>query len=278
MREFDFGKFIEETPPYVKINLTVEDIKKLANTSFCSINQYCFNCGRDSVFIYKDEYLHYFYDINGAHNYQKLTTDQINEKIQEKPQESKKEIYKEVSFYCAKCHERHEFFFTTDRNYIMKVGQNPSFSDLQGIDANKYKNLIPKYFIEFKSSLNCYSQHKGIAAFVYLRRILENLVEKKIKELNIKETKNMHFVDKLKKVQQKEAIIPSELEEIKDQLYKVLSKGVHEYEEEECLEMYDYVKLVIEEILDKQLSEKIRQEKIKKAKDKILAKAGENNG
>ena len=71
-------------------------------------------------------------------------------------------------FYCAKCNEQHEYFFTTDRKRIVKVGQNPSFSDLQGNEIDKYKNLIPKYFIEFKSSLNCYAQGKGIAAFVYL--------------------------------------------------------------------------------------------------------------
>ena len=85
-----------------------------------------------------------------------------------------------MNFYCAKCNEKYVFFFRTDRKTIEKVGQSPSFGDLQGIEINKYKDLISKYFIEFKSSINCYSQGKGIAAFVYLRRILEDLIEKNI--------------------------------------------------------------------------------------------------
>lgn len=276
--KFDLCSFIESTPPYVKIKLNAEDVENLSQIWELSINQYCMKCEKESVFTYKDSYMRYFTDINGANLYSNGSAVYRKDKVQEKPGSTDEEIYKTMDFYCAKCRERHEFFFTTDRNYIMKVGQNPSFSDLQAVDINKYKNLIPKYFIEFKSSLNCYSQGKGIAAFVYLRRILEDLVEKKYQKLNSKTTKIMKFVDKLKKAQEKEKIIPPELDEIKNQLYGVLSKGIHEYEEKECLEMYEYVKFVIEEILDKQLAEKQRLEKLQKAKAKIAEKAGGNNG
>lgn len=67
---------------------------------------------------------------------------------------------------------------------------------------------------------------------------------------------------------------------MKDHLYSVLSKGIHEYDEQECLEIYEIVKFVIEEILDKQLEEKKREEKIKKAKEALIAKVSKekNNG
>ena len=45
-------------------------------------------------------------------------------------------------------------------------------------------------------------------------------------------------------------------------------------------EIYEIVKFVIEEILDKQLEEKKREEKIKKAKEALIAKVSKekNNG
>lgn len=49
-------------------------------------------------------------------------------------------------------------------------------------------------------------------------------------------------------------------------LYGILSKGVHELSEEECLENFDIVKTGIELILDEVIEKKKKLEKIKKFK------------
>lgn len=274
MSNFNFENFITKIPPYVKVDLEAQDVLNLSEINLSKIEEYCMHCDKEQTFIYKKDDSSYMSDLNGSMSNGILLYAEAGKHIQDQIDDSSREIYKDFDYYCAKCGERHEYFFTSDRKYIMKVGQNPSFSDLQGEEINKYKNLISKYFIEFKSSLSCYSQKKGIAAFVYLRRILENIIEKKYKEFFSEET-NIKFIDKFSKVQEKEKIIPKELESVRNQLYSVLSKGIHEYNEQECLDIYEIVKFVIEEILDKQLEDQKKEEKIKKVKETLIAKSKE---
>ena len=108
----------------------------------------------------------------------------------------------------------------------------------------------------------------SVAGFVYLRRILEHLVDNKYSDYGNSE--GVKFVDKLHEVEKHEKIIPDELDEIKSQIYTVLSKGVHEYLEEECAQLFPAVQFVIESILDEQLAAYERKKKASEAK-KIIA-------
>jgi len=274
-KNFDWVNFIENEPPYVKIEIDKSQLYGMSTTKEICIDSYCFNCGQESIFKYSKCDSSDMRDLNGTitetvgilHGaIQGLENRNFIPKINSK---LKYKIYKELDFYCAKCNERHEYFFATDRQVIYKVGQDPSYADLKGLEINKYKNLISKYFIEFKASLNCYSQGKGIASFVYLRRILEDIIEKEYKKIITNPKTTIRFLEKMKIVQEHENIIPNEFDDIKDQLYSILSNGVHEYDEKECLELYESVKFIITGILDKQLLEKQRQEKIKEVKSKI---------
>ena len=56
-------------------------------------------------------------------------------------------------------------------------------------------------------------------------------------------------------------------------MYGILSKGIHELSEQECLEAFPIVKLGIEIILDANLEETARKKKITDAKKKIEALA-----
>ena len=111
----------------------------------------------------------------------------------------------------------------------------------------------------------------GVAAFVYLRRILEHLVEKRFTG-----DKALKFSDKLHEVEKNERIIPIELNPIKNQIYAILSKGVHEYEENECLELFLAVKFVIERMLDMELEKKNNISKANIAMTAIKSKLKEN--
>lgn len=168
-----------------------------------------------------------------------------------------------IEMNCAMCGASHYYTILFKGDSIIKIGQYPSYTTTEVQNVRKYKNLISKYYPELTRSVNAYSQRMGVAAFVYLRRILEHLIEKRFTG-----DKTWKFEEKLREVEKTEQIIPEELEPIKVQIYSVLSKGIHEYEEDECLGIYLSVKYVIERMLDIELA---KQENEVKAKDAMAA-------
>ena len=57
-------------------------------------------------------------------------------------------------------------------------------------------------------------------------------------------------------------IIPDDLSDIKTIIYGKLSQGVHELSEQDALELFPYLKIVIEMILNKKIAEKERIRRI----------------
>lgn len=66
MSEFNFENFIENMPPYKKIELDTEDVKSIARTEDLRAELYCKNCEKKQTFIFVDKGYHIFKDINGA--------------------------------------------------------------------------------------------------------------------------------------------------------------------------------------------------------------------
>ena len=60
-------------------------------------------------------------------------------------------------------------------------------------------------------------------------------------------------------------IFPTELSQHTGQIYGVLSKGVHELDENECLSLFPTLKYLIERILDKQVEETKKVAKLQEA-------------
>lgn len=157
------------------------------------------------------------------------------------------------------------FFFRIDNFKVQKVGQHPSMADLNTYDVKKYSTVLDKQqYSDLRKAIGLASHGIGIGSFVYIRRIFEDLVEKareyaEIKEeLNIEEYKSCRMAEKIKML---EKHLPPFLVEHR-KIYGILSKGVHELTEEECLKSFNVVKVGIEIILDEHLEEKARQAKI----------------
>lgn len=182
-----------------------------------------------------------------------------------------KECFVNITLHCAKCGEAHYYSLLFKGNTVTKIGQYPSFSKSEVQSLRKYKNLISKYYPELTRSVNAYSQGMGVAAFIYLRRILEYLVESKYNG-----DASWKFIEKLKEVEKTEEIIPEELSAVKEEIYSVLSKCIHEYEEDECMELYLAVKYVIERMLDLELERKSRLSRANEAMKAIKSKLQEN--
>jgi len=181
-------------------------------------------------------------------------------------------------FQCTRDNE-HSILFdllvTNDK--MIKIGQYPSFADISIGDIMKYKSVLGEKFVEYKKSLRLFSHEIGIGSFVYLRRIIENLVLEKYSkvkdmlEISSEDFERSEFKEKIEILKD---YLPNMLVENKN-LYSIVSKGIHELSEEECLSMYPYLKIGIELILDDIIAKKERAKKEKLFTQFVANKTGE---
>lgn len=161
---------------------------------------------------------------------------------------------------------------------IRKIGQYPSVADIHIGQIKQYKDVLAKEDLkEFTRAIGLAANGVGIGSFVYLRRIFEKLIfeasEQAIADGQIGE---MDFV-KLRMDEKIESInnyLPDTLVEVK-QVYGILSKGIHELTEQECLAYFDTMRVGIELILDEKLDRKRKEGKKKQAMasmSKIISK------
>ena len=153
---------------------------------------------------------------------------------------------------------------------IEKMGQYPSLADLVTSEIKKYRKLLgPDTYREFSKAVGLAAHGVGIGSFAYLRRILENLIEEAHQAAqHSKEWDESAYIDHNLRFDEKirllKGLIPPFLVENRA-LYSILSKGIHEWTEDECLQAFQIMKLSIELILDQKLEAQEREAKISRA-------------
>lgn len=165
------------------------------------------------------------------------------------------------------CPGRLYFHFVIDNEVIIKTGQYPSKADIDfGSLDPAFKNLKPEFRSALGRAIGLNAHGVGIGSFVYLRRIFEELVEESHVEAENSPCWNENEYKKVKYMMDRRIEIlhdylPKWLVD-NSKLYGILSKGVHELTDQDCLNHFDLVKTGILLIL------RTRQEK--KDGDKIL--------
>ncbi|MFJ6264404.1 hypothetical protein ACIQGW_05190 [Lysinibacillus xylanilyticus] len=155
----------------------------------------------------------------------------------------------------------YNFYFKDD--HLIKTGQYPSMADIEIPGIQKYRNLLKRDYSDFSKAIGLHSHGVGAGSFVYLRRIFENLIEEIHQEYLQSDQwdddlyKRSRMDDKIKLLQDK---LPEVLVENRA-VYGIMSKGIHELSEKECLNLFPDVKLGIELILDEKLYEQEKQSK-----------------
>lgn len=176
-------------------------------------------------------------------------------------------------FFCSR-NEKHLLFFLfrVHKNTITKIGQYPSLADLATVEIQSYRKVLGnERFREFSRSVGLASHGVGIGAFVYLRRIFESLIEEahqnviSARSWNEEAYQGSRMDEKIKLLSH---YLPEFLVKNKA-LYSILSKGIHELNENECLNAFPIIKLGIVLILDEKLKNQEREEKIKQANEQI---------
>ena len=183
---------------------------------------------------------------------------------------------------------RQDFFFLVDyrlgqtedgkaklERFIQKVGQHPSFGDLHLEAVKKYRGSLPAQQLkELSQAIGLASHDVGVGSYVYLRRVFEWLVEEAHQEASKAAGWDEQAYMKLRMAERVSALrssLPDFLVE-HPEMYSLLSKGVHELTERECLEHFSTLRIAIELILDERHEKKLRERKIAQAKA-ALAKA-----
>jgi len=235
--------FLVKLPLYRKIKIEeekVEEILEIMNFRE-TIDTFCPECKEHSIFSRKGTVKNY-YDLE--------------------------DITNSLFFREYKCSRNHNhiltFLYSKTVDFIEKVGQTPSLADLHTFDIQKYSKVLnKKYFTEFTKAIGLSSHGVGVGSFVYLRRIFEFLIH----EAYLKNKDNSGWnelsykqADMSEKINILKADLPYFLVENKS-IYSILSQGIHELEEQECLEFFPILKLSIEYILDEKLVILQRQKK-----------------
>ena len=173
-------------------------------------------------------------------------------------------------------------FHSHNDNSIMKVGQYPSVATIHIGQIKQYDKVIGKPVLkEFTKAIGLAANGVGIGSFVYLRRIFEGLIQDAFNEvkasIDIENFAKQRMEEKIHTLRDR---LPSFIVENRS-VYGILSKGIHELSEDECLAYFDCMRASIELILDErveQLKKKKREEQVRKSINDIASKISQQNG
>ena len=151
---------------------------------------------------------------------------------------------------------------------IQKIGQQPSYGDIHIAQVKQYSTVLTRgQLSELTRAIGLASHDVGIGSYVYLRRVFEALVEEahqlaiKDKDWNDEKYKTARMSEKIAMLKNHLPIFLS----ANAAMYGLLSKGIHELTELECLKHFETIRIGIEMILDEKLEAKTRAQKIQSA-------------
>jgi hypothetical protein len=167
--------------------------------------------------------------------------------------------------------EKHKFTFVIEilRQSIKKIGQSPSIADIAHVQFNRYEAVLDKQYVkELKAAAGLFAHGIGIGSFVYLRRVFEKILSDerdaaRASGVRLDGFETKHLDEKVEMLKDR---LPSVLLKYQS-VYKVLSAGVHNLSEQECLAYFPVLQNIITLVLDEHLetrSKKLAQEQLDK--------------
>jgi hypothetical protein len=201
------------------------------------IDGYCLHCKQDATFTVDGVY------IPGGDPWDKI---------------AQRYAFDEMNVTCAR-NEYHSvrYFFRVRSMTISKVGQFPSLADI-AIDETRQKFrsvLRGDNWSELYKAIGLAAHGEGIGSFVYLRRVFERLIHSRFDEFKAQEQwdesafKLLRMDDKIGFLKDH---LPRSLVETR-KIYKIFSLGIHELDNETCLQFFEVGKRSIIMILEDDL-------------------------
>lgn len=222
-----------------------------------TIDVYCPSCQKETVFNPVDIEIDWFND--GG---QKIVKNGVQ--------------YAYFRCSCKHCNSNLYFVFQIFDGVVTKIGQFPSIADLLSPEIKKYSAVLASDLIsDWQRAIGLRAHGIGAGSYVYLRRIIENMVNEAaaVAQKDEKLDKGDFFKSRWpEKIKMLSEYLPNYLVE-NAKVYSVLSKGVHELSEAECSDYFDVINTSIEIICEEKLAEIERTHKAKagsKALQKVL--------
>ncbi|MEE0491492.1 hypothetical protein [Catenibacterium sp.] len=266
-----FTNFLLDSGLYASIFIEEENISDFIELvkGNVKISTYCKECEQERVFTMKPIK---YYHMTGQEGNEKITCESLGDrmssmqdvmsiaKIENKNTDAWELIKSNFAditrlmnfeFICS-MDEKHHLDFTVlvNDNSFMKIGQFPSIADITFPGLDDYKHVISKQDrSELGTAIGLFANGVGAGSYVYLRRILERLVyqakENAGDKVDNDSFENAKVADRIKML---EGYLPDILIQ-NTTIYGILSKGIHELSEEDCLNYFPVVKECIFQIL-----------------------------
>lgn len=268
-----FGNFLASKGLYDEIEITKDNVFELADLvgGYVKIDVYCPKCGESRVFLCEKIPYYWYEDQNREIKAKPLETELVSwQLIQSEPRphvvgtpeepwtwtnnslenDTRLMVFK---FSCAMDNTHHlDYVVLTHENKMMKIGQYPSVADLSFPELKYYRKVMTKEDErELKRAIGLFASGIGVGSFVYLRRIFERIImtasQKAIEDGKIKEDEfiGAHINEKIKMLAE---YLPPTLVN-SPVFYGIISKGIHELSEEDCIEFFPVMQSFIMMIL-----------------------------
>lgn len=249
-----------EMPLYHEISLEDLTIAKVVYDLLShagTIDAYCIWCDKDSVFDAQE------HEYSTFGNWTQMEPG-----------------FRRNSYRCTRnTLHKYYIYFRKDQKTLLKVGQWPSVADFQIPQAQKYrKTLGEESYKELTRGIGLAANGVGIGSFVYLRRVFESLIEEAYAQAKEKTTEFDDQKYRQSRMDEKIRILRDFLPEFlveNRSLYSILSKGIHDLTEDECLKYFETVRIGIEQILDEKIEKSQKVQKASMARRVIQKLSGE---
>ncbi len=292
-----FADFLQKSGLYDEIEINEENIYHLIDLigGKVKIDEFCPCCGEKRVFNIKPlTYYRYFerddtyIETSLADDLETLQRLDLSELITEEDGSTTKEwIWKNwrcgeyVRLMTLECtcsmdnSHNLDYVVITDDYKMKKIGQFPSVADLSFPELKEYNKILSNEDLkEFKRAIGLFAQGIGVGSFVYLRRIFERIIDtakqRAITDGAIEEETYIksHVDERIKML---EKYLPKVLVE-STVFYGIVSKGIHELSEQDCILFFpvlrDFIFLILRQ-WEQTRKEKETEEEIKKSLSKI---------
>jgi hypothetical protein len=178
------------------------------------------------------------------------------------------------SIACTRAGHIVHFNFVFRDGAITKIGQYPSLADMAAGDISQFEKALGRTRLyELNKAIGLAAHGVGIGSYVYLRRVFESLIEEAHTKALGDAAWNEGAYQK-GRMKEKVSMLKDHLPEFiieHPELYSILSLGVHELTEDECMSNFEALKSGILVIAEERMHEIQRAKRYKEASQAVLS-------
>lgn len=293
-----FAEFLQKAGLYDSIQISKSNISELIDllAGKIKISEYCTECNEMRVFSMVP--IKFLFKIDEAKKEIRTLADELSRHqtlqkmtIPHPGEEDEREWYwtnwqtenatriMSFPFVCAMdCNHHLDYIVRAEGNTMTKIGQFPSVADLSFPEIDEFKKDIEKESMrEFRRAIGLHAQGIGVGSYVYLRRIFERTLDLAKHQAEGDVSVDLSNYDSLRvadRIRLLNGYLP-EMISSSTAFYGIVSKGIHELSEEDCLKFFPVLQEAIVLILRQWAQKRKEQEAKKKLENSLSAIAAE---